>query len=111
MRLFMEVSAAAALASMAASSNGPGQPEGDSPLARCIAAEARKLDFSGVVSLVLPEGRATTLAFGFLDNVGSPEIGAETRFNLGSAGKMFTAVAVAQLVDAGKVRLDDPIGL
>lgn len=33
----------------------------------------------------------------------------ETRFNLGSINKMFTAVAVMQLVEAGKVALDDPL--
>jgi D-alanyl-D-alanine carboxypeptidase len=78
-------------------------------LEACIAAEARKLDFSGVVSVVRPEGTVTH-ASGVLAEPGSPRIGAETRFNLASAGKMFTAAAVAQLVDAGKVRLDDPVG-
>ena len=33
----------------------------------------------------------------------------ETRFNLGSMNKMFTAVAVMQLVEAGRVNLDDPL--
>ncbi len=33
----------------------------------------------------------------------------DTKFNLGSMNKMFTATAVMQLVEDGKVRLDDPI--
>jgi D-alanyl-D-alanine carboxypeptidase len=34
----------------------------------------------------------------------------ERRYNVASVGKMFTGVAVAQLVEAGKLRFDDPIG-
>ena len=33
----------------------------------------------------------------------------DTRFNLGSMNKMFTATAVMQLAEKGKLRLDDPI--
>src|SRR5205814_1123559 len=33
-----------------------------------------------------------------------------TQFRLGSMNKMFTAVAVLQLVQAGKVKLNDPVG-
>jgi CubicO group peptidase (beta-lactamase class C family) len=34
----------------------------------------------------------------------------DTKFNLGSMNKMFTAVAAARLVEAGKLAFDDPIG-
>jgi len=47
---------------------------------------------------------------------GAPDLGrvkaylADTKFNLGSLNKSFTAVAVLQLVEAGLVGIDDPIG-
>lgn len=37
-------------------------------------------------------------------------IGSTTRFNLGSAAKMMTATAIAQLVEQGRMAFDDPIG-
>jgi CubicO group peptidase (beta-lactamase class C family) len=37
-------------------------------------------------------------------------INIDTKFNLGSMNKMFTSVAVARLVEAGKISFDDPIG-
>jgi D-alanyl-D-alanine carboxypeptidase len=78
-------------------------------LQTCIATEVRKLEFSGVVSVLQPQG-TLTYPSGLIAGPGSAAIGADTRFNIASAGKMFTAVAVAQLVDSGKVRLEDPIG-
>ncbi|HEX3729725.1 MAG TPA: serine hydrolase domain-containing protein [Opitutaceae bacterium] len=78
-------------------------------LQSCVAAQAERMDFSGAVSIVAPWGSAT-YARGVQGGSGSTPISPHTRFNLGSAGKMFTAVAVMQLVDAGKVGLNDPVG-
>lgn len=83
--------------------------EGARPLETCIATEIRKREISGVISVVRPEGTITQ-ASGVVAGPGSAPLGGETRFNIASAGKMFTAVAVAQLVDSKKVRLEDPIG-
>jgi CubicO group peptidase (beta-lactamase class C family) len=65
-------------------------------------------DFSGAV-LIRQQGQEAASAQGALDAQGTP-LHAQTRFNLGSANKMFTAVAVAQLVAQDKLALDAPIG-
>jgi CubicO group peptidase (beta-lactamase class C family) len=41
---------------------------------------------------------------------GGAPLTADRRLNIASLGKMFTAVAIGQLVDAGRVRFEDPIG-
>src|SRR3954449_10840928 len=56
----------------------------------------------GKVLLQKPLGRANR-------ETGAP-VTLDTRFCLGSMDKMFTAVATLQLVQAGRVALDDPIG-
>ena len=49
-------------------------------------------------------------AWGLADReAGTPNTPA-TQFRIGSMNKMFTAVATLQLVEAGKLALDDPIG-
>ncbi len=56
-------------------------------------------------------GSATAqLSYGLADPATGRENGPETQFNLASLGKMFTAVAIGQLVDRGKLRFEDPIG-
>ena len=76
-------------------------------LRACVSARADTLDFSGAV-LITHDGRTMTYARGKRPD-GAP-ITSQSRFNIGSAGKMFTGVAVGQLVDKGQVELDAPIG-
>ncbi|MGH8132510.1 MAG: serine hydrolase domain-containing protein [Steroidobacteraceae bacterium] len=49
-------------------------------------------------------------AWGRADRERSTPVRLDTPLLFASGGKMFTAVAVFQLVEAGRVSLDDPIG-
>ncbi len=78
---------------------------------RAVMDERSKADrFSGVVlvaqgdSVVLHEARGqASVEFGAANRP-------DTRFNLGSINKLFTRVAIGQLVEKGAVSLDDAIG-
>ncbi|MCU1382787.1 MAG: beta-lactamase [Acidobacteria bacterium] len=48
-------------------------------------------------------------AYGLADRASGLRNTPETRFNLGSINKTFTAVAVAQLIQQGRLSLDDPL--
>ena len=47
---------------------------------------------------------------GFADREAGTPNTPDTRFRIGSINKMFTAVATLQLVESGRLALDDPIG-
>ena len=82
-------------------------PSGD--IVQCILSQPDQAGFSGIVAV--NRGPAKWVhARGVIGEAGSPPIAETTRFNMGSAGKMFTAVAIGQLIEAGKVRLDDQVG-
>jgi CubicO group peptidase (beta-lactamase class C family) len=66
--------------------------------------------FSGTV-LVARDGRPLLEAgYGMADREAGEVNTAGTLFCIGSMGKMFTGVAVAQLVEDGRVSFEDPIG-
>lgn len=66
--------------------------------------------FSGAV-LVAKNGRPVlNNAYGMADKAGNEINTLQTRFCIGSMGKMITGVAVAQLVQRGKVSFQDTIG-
>jgi CubicO group peptidase (beta-lactamase class C family) len=66
--------------------------------------------FSGTV-LVAKNGKTLfSGAYGLADREKKVPNTLDTRFRIGSMNKMFTAVAVLQLVEAGKIKLTDPLG-
>lgn len=79
--------------------------EVDAKLSRLTAAD----EFSGAV-LIAKGGRPVwQKAYGYADRDSKTANSLDTRFRLGSMNKMFTSVAVAQLVQAGKLKYTDTI--
>ena len=81
---------------------------------RALAARADRLagkdQFSGA-ALVVKDGRVLfSHAYGLADRKRRIRNTLRTRFRIGSMNKMFTAVAILQLVEAGKVKLSAPLG-
>ncbi len=74
-----------------------------------FAREAKADRFSGAVLIARGEKVLLRRAYGMADqNAGVPNR-PETLFQLGSMNKMFTSVAVAELVEAGKLSYDAPL--
>lgn len=71
---------------------------------------AERGDFSGVVLLARDEEIVYQGIYGMADREAGIPITAETRFSSASVGKMFTAVAILQLAQAGKLDLNVPFG-
>lgn len=71
---------------------------------------AREDGFSGAV-LVAKDGRVLfSHAYGLADRERRIPNTVQTRFRIGSMTKIFTGVAILQLVDAGRVKLTAPLG-
>ena len=71
---------------------------------------ARRDVFSGTVLLAKGGKPLFSGAYGEANKDFGVKNTVDTKFNLGSMNKMFTSVAVMQLVEAGKVSLDDSLG-
>ena len=66
--------------------------------------------FSGVVMVARKGTPIFSAAYGMADRARGVANTLDTRFNLGSANKMWTAIAIAQLVERGKIDVDAPVG-
>jgi D-alanyl-D-alanine carboxypeptidase len=79
-------------------------------LRKKLEADAAAGGFAGAV-LVAKDGKPIFAeAYGLADREHKIPDTLSTRFRIGSMNKMFTAVATLQLVQAGKVKLDDVLG-
>jgi CubicO group peptidase (beta-lactamase class C family) len=72
--------------------------------------DAASGEFSGAVLVAKNGTPVFTHAYGMADREKKIPNTVNTFFRLGSMNKMFTAVAVLQLVQAGKIKLTDPLG-
>ncbi len=66
--------------------------------------------FSGVVLIAENDSIIFHKAYGWANREEDIPADVDTRFNLASISKMFTAVAIAQLCEKGMLTYDDPIG-
>lgn len=77
--------------------------------ARNLARLADAGAFSGTVYVARGDSVLLARGYGLADREHRVPNGVRTRFSIASMGKMFTAVAVLQLVDAGRFALDDTL--
>jgi CubicO group peptidase (beta-lactamase class C family) len=93
--------------------NAPGKRLSDAAIAKKIAALltylARADAFSGVAQVSRHGKPIYAQAFGLADRTWNVRNRIDTRFHLASITKMFTAVAVAQLVERGKLSYEDTV--
>ena len=76
---------------------------------RHVAKAAADDRFSGVVLVAKGDRVIFNKAYGLADKANNIPNKLDTKFNLGSMNKMFTSVAIAQLVQAGKLSYDTTI--
>lgn len=111
-RAIINISAVLVAVAQAAAPGGAAKPEAkvgteiDSYLNSLVA--ENKL--SGAVLVAKDGVTIASKAAGIANMTTSEPITLHTRFNLGSLNKMFTAVAIAQLAQAGRLSFDDHVG-
>jgi CubicO group peptidase (beta-lactamase class C family) len=86
------------------------EPEAIEAIRAELQAATDRGQFAGAVMISKDGAPVFQAASGYADLERKIPNDMETKFRIGSMNKMFTAVAVLQLVQAGKVQLTDPIG-
>ena len=71
--------------------------------------DGRAAGFSGVALVARGDTIEIVAGYGLADRASGRKNTADTRFNLGSINKTFTAIAIAQLIQQGRLSLDDTL--
>ncbi len=85
------------------------EAEAVNEIERHVAKAAADDRFSGVALVARGDRVIFNKAYGLSDKSNSTPNKLDTKFNLGSMNKMFTSVAIAQLVQAGKLSYDSTL--
>jgi D-alanyl-D-alanine-carboxypeptidase/D-alanyl-D-alanine-endopeptidase len=96
----------AALTGRCAPTNAPTEMELKQVAKDCV--ETEKLAPGMVIGLIDASG-TKVVAYGKTKSGGSVEVNGDTVFEIGSITKVFTSLALADMVKHGEVELDDPI--
>ncbi|MEO5722075.1 MAG: serine hydrolase domain-containing protein [Chthoniobacterales bacterium] len=90
------------------------QPKNEEELAAAIKKLAGELAmagrFSGSILLAVEGKKLVDEAWGTANRAEKIANTPETAYDVGSIGKLFTQIALLQLEEAGKLKLDDPLG-
>lgn len=96
------------LAMVAAAPAGAAAVAWQGAMDECAARQLRQVDFNGVIAAGRGDERYW-LTRGAADAAGNVPLTRTTPFRLASVGKLYTRVAIGLLVDAGKLKLEDPV--
>jgi len=94
----------------AATTGAPGSPATWRSLDAALKAEAAAGQFSGAVLVARDGDPVLDAGYGLADRATGTANTPATRFCIASIGKLFTAVAIGQLAEQGKLAFDAPVG-
>lgn len=78
-------------------------------ISRVIDSVSTEIDFSGIVLAVQNEEEIFSRAYGFRNRADELNNNLQTRFGIASGCKLFTAIAICQLVDKGVLDFSTPL--
>ncbi|AZV59902.1 serine hydrolase domain-containing protein [Peribacillus frigoritolerans] len=78
-------------------------------ISRNIEATSKEIEFSGVISVKAGDDLIHSSAHGYSNRADEIMNTTETRFGIASGCKLFTAIAICQLVQKGKLRFDSKL--